>query len=163
MSETATPSSVATAHDLVVRDFRLMENWDDDEAAAIIGPTMHNDESVAEPPAARQPGVAGARATYDWLHSAYSDLRWTIHRVVSEGDWAVAHTTMSGRQTGPFTTFTPDGEVGQVFPATGRDFAASQTHWFRIAGGQLVEHRADRDDLGQALQLGWFGPPPSTD
>jgi predicted ester cyclase len=161
MSDTEAPGHVARAmaHDLVSRDFRLMENWDDGEASAIIGSTMHNDESVAEPPAARQAGVAGARATYDWLHSA---LRWTVHRVVAEGDWAVAQTTMSGRQTGPFMTFTPDGEVGQVFPATGRTFAASQTHWFRIAEGQLVEHRADRDDLGQAMQLGWFGPPPSS-
>src|SRR3954454_19714380 len=75
---TQTPSNVAlaVAHDLVSRDFRLMEKWDDEEASAIIGPTMHNDESVAEPPAARQPGTAGARATYDWLHSAYSQLRW---------------------------------------------------------------------------------------
>jgi predicted ester cyclase len=162
MSEASTRSDIDIAHDLAIRDFRLMENWDDAEASAIIAPTMHNAEAVAEPPAARQPGVAGARATYDWLHSAYADLRWTIHTVVAEGEWVVARTTMSGHQTGPFVTYTPDGEVGQVFPATGRRFAASQTHWFRIAGGQLVEHRADRDDLGQALQLGWFGPPAST-
>jgi predicted ester cyclase len=151
------------AHELVHRDFRLMERWDDQEASAIIAPTMRNHESVAEPPAARQPGVAGARATYEWLHAAYADLRWTIDRVVAEGEWVAAHTTMSGRQHGPFTTFTPDGEVGQVFPATGRTFRVSQTHWFRIAGGQLVEHRADRDDFGQALQLGWLGPPPGSD
>ena len=162
MSETATPDDLALAHELVRRDFRLMEHWDDDEATGIIAATMHNEESAAEPPAARQPGVTGARATYDWLHTAYADLRWTIHRVVAEGDWVAAHTTMSGRQHGPFTTFTPDGEVDQVFPATGRSFAVSQTHWFRIAGGQLVEHRADRDDLGQAMQLGWFGPPADT-
>ena len=55
---------------------------------------------------------------------------------------------MCGRQTGPLVTFTPDGEVGQVFPATGVTLATSQTHWLRIADGQLVEHRADRDDLG---------------
>ena len=147
---------------LVTRAFRLMENWDDAEAAAILSPAMHNAEASAEPPAASRPGVTGARATYDWLHSAYSDLHWTIHHIVAEGDWVAVHTTMSGRQTGPFASFAPDGEVAQVFPPTGRSFAASQTHWFRIAGGQLVEHRADRDDLGQGLQLGWFGPPPST-
>ncbi|MGS0688625.1 ester cyclase [Nakamurella sp. GG22] len=156
MPETSTQSDIA--HDLAIRDFRLMENWDDAEASAIIAPTMHNDEAVMEPPAARQPGVAGARATYDWLHSAYADLRWTIHTVVAEGDRVVARTTMTGRQTGPFTTFTPDGDVAQTFPPTGLSFATSQTHWFRIADGQLVEHSADRDDLGQALQLGWFGP-----
>jgi predicted ester cyclase len=156
MSEISRPGDLDVAHDLVSRDFRLMESWDDAEASAIIAPTMRNHEAVVEPPAARQPGVAGARATYDWLHSAYADLHLIIHRVVAEGDWAVAQTTMSGRQVGPFMTFTPDGEVGQVFAATGRSFAASQTHWFRIADGQLVEHRADRDDLGQAMQLGWF-------
>jgi hypothetical protein len=73
MPETSTPSNIA--HDLAIRDFRLMEDWDDAEASVIIAPTMYNDEAVVEPPAARQLGVAGARATYDWLHSAYADLR----------------------------------------------------------------------------------------
>jgi len=158
MPESSTRSDIDLAHDLAIRDFRLMETWDDAEASAIIAPTMRNDEAMTEPPASRQPGPAGARATYDWLHSAYADLHWTIHQLVAEGDWVVAQTTMSGRQTGPFTVFAPHGEVGQVFPATGREFAVSQTHWFRVAGGQLVEHRADRDDLGQALQLGWMTP-----
>ena len=163
MTDTSMRSDTATAHDLAVRDFRLMEHWDDAEAAAIIGPTMQNIEAVAEPPAARQLGVAGARATYDWLHGAYADLRWTIHSVVAEGDRVVVHTTMTGRHTGPFANFGPDGEVARVFPPTGRTFAASQSHWFRVADGQLVEHRADRDDLGQAMQLGWFEPPPDGD
>jgi hypothetical protein len=53
MSDTDPPSDIATAmaHDLVSRDFRLMEKWDDGEASEIIGPTMYNDESVVEPPA----------------------------------------------------------------------------------------------------------------
>jgi SnoaL-like polyketide cyclase len=127
MPETSTRSDIDIAHDLVSRDFRLMENWDDAEAAAILAPTMYNAESTAEPPAARQPGVAGARATYDWLHSAYADLRWTIHNVVAEGDWVAARTTMSGRQIGPFASFAPDGDVAQVFPPTGRSFAVGSS------------------------------------
>ena len=161
MSQAPTRSDIDVAHDLVIRQFELMENWNDQLATAIFAPTMHNAEAESEPPAARRPGVAGLRATFDWLHSAYEDLHWTIHIVVAEGDWVVAQTTMSGRQIGPFVTYTPDGEVGQVFPSSGRTFAASQTHWFRVADGQLVEHRADRDDLGQAFQLGWFEPQPS--
>ena len=159
MSETPTRNDIDVAHDLAVRDFRLMEHWNDAEAAAILADTMHNLEALAEPPAARQSGVAGHRATYDWLHAAYADLHWEVHEVVAEGDRVVAHTTMSGRQVGPFSFFRPDGEVAQTFPATGRTFAVSQTHWFRIADGQLVEHRADRDDMGQAMQLGWFSGP----
>src|SRR5919202_281124 len=154
MTSSSTHADLDVAHDLAVRDFRLMENWSDAEASAIISPRMLNDEALSEPPAARAPGVAGARATYEWLHAAYEDLRWTIHNLVAEGDWVVAHTTMSGRQVGPFVTYTPGGEVGRVFPATGRSFAATQTHWFRIADGQLIEHHANRDDMGQAMQLG---------
>lgn len=150
----------STSHDILVRSFRLMEHWDDTEAETLFAPTYANAEAVAEPPAARAPGIAGARATYDWLHSAYADLRWTLHDVVAEGEWVVARVTMSGRQVGPFFTYTPDGEIGQVFPATGRRFAVTQTHWYRVVDGQCVEHLADRDDMGQAVQLGWVPPTP---
>lgn len=153
-------TDVERAHDLLIRGFQLMQSWDDAEATAIIATAYTNAEAVTEPPPARLPGIAGVRATYDWLHTAYEDLQWTLHTVVAEGEWVVARTTMSGRQSGPFTTYTPDGHVAQVFPATGRPFAVTQSHWYRIADGQLVEHQADRDDLGQAMQLGWFPPPP---
>lgn len=144
------------AHDLLVRGFRLMESWDDEEASAIIAPHYTNAEAAPEPPPARLPGIVGVRATYDWLHTAYEDLHWTLHTVVAEGEWVVARTTMSGRQSGPFITYTPDGSVAQEMPATGRTFAVTQSHWYRVAENQLVEHLADRDDLGQAMQLGWF-------
>ena len=158
MSNSSMLTDLEVAHDLLIRDFRLMESWDDTEASAILAPTYVNGEAAPEPPAARVPGVPGARATYDWLHGAYADLRWTLHTVVAEGEWVVARTTMSGRQVGPFVTYTPDGQVGAAFPATGRSFAVSQTHWFRVADGQLVEHHADRDDMAQAMQLGWLPP-----
>jgi predicted ester cyclase len=156
MTNPSTHADLQAAHELALRNFRLMEDWNDTEASAIIAATMVNDEATAEPPAARAPGVAGARATYDWLHAAYDDLHWTIHKLVAEGDSVVAHTTMSGRQVGPFVTYTPDGQVRRVFPATGRSFAATQTHWFRIANGQLIEHHANRDDMSQAMQQGWM-------
>lgn len=161
MSESSMRTDLEIAHDLAIRDFRLMESWDDAEASAILAPTYVNGEAAPEPPAARVPGVDGARATHDWLHSAYENLRWTLHTVVAEGEWVVARTTMSGRQVGPFITYTPDGQIAAMFPATGRTFAVLQTHWFRVADGQLVEHHADRDDMAQAMQLGWLPPAPS--
>ncbi len=95
--------------------------------------------------------------------TAYEDLHWTLHTIVAEGEWVVARTTMSGRQSGPFTTYTPDGQIAQEMPATGRAFAVTQSHWYRIADGQLVEHQAARGDMGQAMQLGWFPTPPPPD
>ena len=44
----------------------------------------------------------------------------------------------------------------QAFPPTGKRIATTQTHWFRIADGKVVEHWANRDDLGTGMQLGWI-------
>ena len=48
-----------------------------------------------------------------------------------------------------------------VLPATGKTFAVTQSHWFRIDDGQITEHWANRDDLGMARQLGWIPPAPA--
>ena len=157
MSTLPAPRTSDIARDLAIRGFRLMETWDDAEASAIIAPNYTNEEAAVEPPAARVPGISGYRATHEWLHAAYADLHWTLHKFVADGDWVVTHASMSGRQVGPFVTYTPDGEVLAEFPATGRTFAVTQTHWYRIADGQLVHHHANRDDMGQAMQLGWLG------
>jgi predicted ester cyclase len=159
MSNSMTDNRLEIAHDLAIRSFRVMENWDDAEARAVFAPTMTNPEATVGPPAARVPGAAGMRGVHDWLHSAYADLHWSVERVVAEADWVAVWTTMSGRQVGPFVSYTPDGHVAQVFPPTGRSFRTMQTHWYRVADGQLAEHHAVRDDMGTAMQLGWFGAP----
>ena len=150
-----------TAHDLARRSLLLMQRWDDDEAAAVIHPDAANDEAVSEPPAARGRGPAAFKATYDWLHAAFDDLGWDVEELVAEGDLVVARTVMRGRQVAPFPTYGPDGHLAQVFASRGRSFAASQTHWYRLAEGRIIGHAANRDDLAQARQLGWVPPSPA--
>ena len=150
-----------SSHDLARRSLLLMQQWDDREAAAIIHPEATNDEAVSEPPAARGRGPAAFKATYDWLHTAFAGLHWDVVDLVAEGDLVVARTVMHGRQVAPFVTYEPDGRVGQVFASNGRSFAASQTHWYRLTEGRIIGHAANRDDLGQARQLGWVPPSPA--
>jgi hypothetical protein len=57
--------------------------------------------------------------------------------------------------------YTDDGTVDSVFPPTGRTFAITQSHWFRMRDGRILEHWANRDDLGMARQLGWVPPSPA--
>jgi len=37
----------------------------------------------------------------------------------------------------------------------------TQSHWFRVDDGKIIEHWANRDDLGMAKQLGWIPPTPA--
>jgi predicted ester cyclase len=99
-------------------------------------------------------------ATALWLRNAYAELRWDIHDIVADGDLVVLHATMSGGHTGTFVDYDAAARPAQAFPPTGTRFATTQTHWFRIADGKVIEHWANRDDLGTAMQLGWTPPSP---
>ena len=113
----------------------------DDEAALIEActPDFVNHES----PAGTPPGPGGAIFYMHALARAFSDQRWTIHRVLAEGDTAVVYCTHSGRHTGEFFGL----------PATGREFAYRQMHIIRVVGGKGAEHWAVRDDAALMQQL----------
>ena len=149
------------AESVALETFKLMERGSREDFDRLIHPDMVNHEAKDEPPAARQGhGPAAAYATAVWLREAFADLTWEIHDVVAERDLVVVHSTMSGRHVAPFAGFGPSGEVKEVFPPTGKTFASTQTHWIRIADGKMIEHWANRDDLGTAEQLGWVPPSP---
>ena len=94
-----------------------------------------------------------------WLRDAFADLHWEVDDVIAEGDLVVLHCTMSGRHVGTFCDYGQDGRVSAALPPTGRRFATTQTQWFRIAEGKIIEYWANRDDLGMSMQLGWFSSP----
>jgi predicted ester cyclase len=152
------PTRITAA--LGLRAMQLMADGDPDDFARVVHPDAVNREAVAEPPECRGRGPGAYFATARWLRAAFADLRWDVHRVVAEADVVAVHCTMTGRHTGPFVTYGPRGHVAAAFPPTGRAFATPQTHWFRVAGGRVVEHWANRDDLGLAQQLGWLPPAP---
>lgn len=130
------------------------------EVAVVVHPHAVNREAVAEPPATRGVGPAAFHATGEWLRAAFSDLEWRTERDVVDGDLVVTYGTLSGRQTGEFVVWTPDGTVERAFAPTGGSFTARQAHFQRIVDGLVIEHWAVRDDQGMAIQLGWVPPTP---
>ena len=152
---TSTLSSVQVA----VASVRAMEALDPDACRATVHPEAVNREAAAEPPACRVPGPDGFFATARWLHDFASDVAWDVHEAIAEGDLVALHVTMRGTQSGEHTVYDAAGELVQRLPASGRPFAVTQTHWFRLRDGLVVEHWANRDDLTMGMQLGWFGPP----
>ena len=153
----------ATADDpkaVCVRSIHIMADGELGEFEALIHPEATNREAVREPMASRGRGPAAYYATALWLRGAYSDLRFDIHEIAADGDLVAVHNTMSGRHTGLFVRYDGAGAVSQVMPPTGRTFSSTQTHWFRLAGGKVIEHWANRDDLATAQQGGWIPPSP---
>jgi predicted ester cyclase len=145
---------------LCLRSMEIMGTGEMPDFVAVIHPEATNREAAAEPPATRGRGPAAFYATALWLRAAFADLHWEIHDVITQGDLVAVHGTMSGRHAGPFVSYDADGRVAEVFPATGKTFAITQSHWFRVADGMVVEHWANRDDLGMAQQSGWVPPTP---
>ncbi len=71
------------------------------------------------------------------------------------------HGFPAGRHAAPWAFYTDGGVVDTVFPPANKTFAMTQSHWFRIEEGRIIEHWANRDDLGTAKQLGWVPPTPA--
>jgi predicted ester cyclase len=154
--------AAATAERLVREQFAIIETGQLGLAAGNVTADFANHRAATEPPAAGGDGPAALQATAEWLRTAFSDLHFEIHAIAVLADRAIAWVTLHGTQTGPFVGFDPaDGSVANVFPTTGRSFAARQVHWFRIVDDAIAEHDAVRDDLAMATQVGWFPPRPS--
>jgi steroid delta-isomerase-like uncharacterized protein len=111
-------------------------------------------ENAAAPFAPSAPGKvqgpSAMRATVEWLVSQFPDIHMQIESIIAERDLVAARVLSTGTNLG-----TVDGAP----PPTGKCFAARQSHWFRIADRQLVEHWSTRDDLSTMLQLGLIQPP----
>jgi predicted ester cyclase len=154
------PTSSAEPTAVAVRSIEIMAGAGRADFDAAIHPECVNHEAKSEPPACRAPGPDGWFAAALWLRDAFGDFRHEINHAVAHGDLVAVHATMRGRHMRTFVLYTPEGEVDQAFPATGKAFEITQSHWLRVKDGQVIEHWANRDDLGLAQQLGWVPPTP---
>ena len=93
-------------------------------------------------------GPDGLRQALALLRAAFPDGRYVIEDLIGEDDRLAARLVFRGTHQGPY----------RGIPATGRRVAQAQVHVLRLAGGQVVEHWAVRDDLGLLHQLG-VAPP----
>jgi predicted ester cyclase len=158
----ADPTVVSTdAQSIAVASIHTMANGSRADFDAVIHPRAVDRENNVQPPPSRVPGPAGFYSTALWLRAAFADLHYDIQHVIANGDLVAVNSTMNGHHVAPFVVYTDDGQVDTAFPPTHKTFAMTQSHWFRIEDGKVIEHWANRDDLGQAKQLGWLPPTPA--
>jgi predicted ester cyclase len=145
---------------LAVRSIHAMASGDRQEFDTLYHPAAHDRENRVQPPSSRVAGPECFWSTALWLRAAFADLRYEIHHALADGDLVAVNSTMCGTHTAPWAVYTADGDIDSVFPPTGKQFRATQSHWFRLQDNLIREHWANRDDLGMAQQLGWVPPTP---
>ncbi len=153
-----------TAGDLksvAIRSIHCMASGTSADFDAVIHPEGFTRERIAAPPSARGTGPRAFEELAGWLRAAFAELRYDIHLAAVEGNVVTVNSTMNGRHVAPMSFYTATGDIDTVFPPTGKAFAITQSHWFRCEDGKIIEHWANRDDLGQAKQLGWLPPSPA--
>ena len=155
------PAVSAEPVSVAVRSIHTMATGDRAAFDPLYDPGALDRENRVQPPSSRVPGPASFYSTALWLRAAFADLDYDIHHVVTDGTVVAVNSTMKGRHVAPWAVYTESGDVDTVFPPTQRRFAMTQSHWFRIEDGRIVEHWANRDDLGMARQLGWIPPTPA--
>jgi steroid delta-isomerase-like uncharacterized protein len=113
---------------------------------------VHPDYLNHDAAAHRPPGPEGMRQTVGWLREAFSELHFEVRDTIADGDRVALRVQMRGVHTGPL----------MGMPPTNKPFSVQHIHIFRVADdGKLIEHWANRDDLGAMAQLGLLPPPPA--
>jgi steroid delta-isomerase-like uncharacterized protein len=89
-------------------------------------------------------GPEGLKPILAGFRAAFPDLHFTIDGQIAEEDKVVTRWTMRGTHQGEF----------MGIPATGKQVTAGGVQIERVAGGQIVEHWRQSDDMGLLQQLG---------
>jgi steroid delta-isomerase-like uncharacterized protein len=90
------------------------------------------------------PGIEAVKMLPTIFRSAFPDFQITVDDVIAEGEKVVVRSTWSGTHKGEFMGIPPSGKSVS--------FGVYDT--IRIAGGKVVEHWGQMDNMGLMQQLG---------
>lgn len=104
-----------------------------------------------DPLPGQQQGREGLKAILAYMRTAFPDIHWTIHEMVSEGDKVVSRFHWTGTHQAPF--------VG--IPATGKSVLVNGVVIDRLDQGRMADSRILMDTLSLMQQLGVIPAPPA--
>jgi predicted ester cyclase len=145
LSQDIRPSNLAleTNREIVKRHLQLISQGDAKGAAGLFAPISLNH--------GRQVSRESIAKVFESL--VMLEEHFTIHEMVAEGDWVACRATVTGRHSVQPSVPVGSGVYNLAQPL-GQAYTIQHLHLFRVVGGQIVEHWANRDDLGAARQLG---------
>lgn len=102
-------------------------------------------------------GRAGVEMVIADIWGTFPDWRGEIIEIIAVEDSVVVRLNVSGTHLGVGRFPVNGGMLVGVEP-TGRQFEAQHIHWYKLRDGKIVDHYANRDDLGMMQQLGLLPP-----
>ncbi len=108
---------------------------------------IHSKDFVAHQEKYRGDLAEDLQSARNWRLS-FPDLKYSVDRVIAEGDFVVVQYTFRGTNTGPW----------RGFPATAKPVERSGVVIFRIVEGKIVEEWVAYDGLTIYRQLGLTPP-----
>jgi predicted ester cyclase len=133
---------MSLAIESVVQDFYEQWNSGTIDFERLIHEEIANHQPEREPDLGRD----AFRNAINSVMGAVPDSKWSILKLVVDGDLVVCHNRWSGTWSGSVFR-------GVATPA-GKRFSVEHIHIYRVKDGQLIEHWVVRDDLGMMLQVG---------
>lgn len=129
--------------DIVRRGLQLVSDGDARGAAALYAPTTNNHGRKVS-----REDMVGVFESLIALHEQFA-----VHEIIAEGDWVACRVTVTGKYVAKPPIPVDSGIYSAIEPK-GITFTFQHMHLFRVVDGEIVEHWANRDDLGAARQLG---------
>jgi steroid delta-isomerase-like uncharacterized protein len=126
----------------VVRRF-FEEAWNK-KNLAVIDELVGRDYQGHSLPPGLAPGVEGLKQLMGMYHTAFPDTRMTIEDQIAEGNSVVTRWTARG---------THQGDLMGI-PPTGKQVTVQGIDINRFAGGKMVAHWGEFDQMGMMQQLG---------
>jgi ketosteroid isomerase-like protein len=134
---------VAENKDVVRRQFQLISEGNAKGAASLFAPISLNHGRQVD-----REGITKVLESLVLLHE-----RFTIHEIVGEGDWVACRAVVTGKYDSK-PSIPVDSGIHSLVPASGQEYTFQHIHLFKVVDGKILEHWANRDDLGAARQLG---------
>lgn len=144
----------------VSAQFRALETGDAELARTAVGADWVDHEAHFARELGELRGPACLLAVGVWLRTGVPDLTFVEKATVADERHAISYVLFTGTHTGPFVRYR-DGRLAGVIPPTGARLEIRQTHIHDLREGEIVTHRAVRDDLTMLNRLGVLPPSPA--
>jgi len=107
----------------------------------------------------RKVGRKGAALVMRDILTTFPDQTITVENIVATGDEVIFRATVSATHLGTGRLPVDGGFLLGVAP-TGKRYSNQHIHWLTLRNGEILEHRANRDDITMMVQLGLLPEPP---